>query len=1251
MLTPRQTITPESRLKAVFDQFDTGALLGEFAGLMTVPSNAAYGLRLGYMTELAAVAAEHGGRQPSNRDVERISNGDDVRTLAAMEDPAEFPFTEPVAFEGRAYAVFTGQGGDEAYRAERLFEAVLHLHATAPSAFSKEARDFIRAVLTFGDAVATRSGLRRGEPAPGRQGVIVPPQQLRSRVTWSSADLKELLDDLQVPNSTLDALRCMPGDGRDDIDPDNGTLSVRPLIELASGDVIVIVHHLLRAAAHRILVAADAAGLRSDVAEAYAAAAEASSDEALTRLAGFVPNSSFKTTKPQPPAVRLNVYEFEQDAIVIAATICDPLDDFDPAVSISDWRMPAAHTAAIADFVGEAVTWAKGSRAPDQAVLVLYVYSAPAGRSTLYSFPDYGSDVEHLAMSGAGLELAVALERDDPLAIVHFAISRRELHAATEVISFSTVDEFAAYHAHDRAFYFSDDPAPNLVVIESDFAKKDRQELLNSLDRQSAPLPFGPATKHVEVLKRFENEPAPIFFPRYPLPGPALVVRLPGADVWICGPPRTDIATDALGLYNDVLDAIAYWVWQLGPLVMAGAPTSSDPYRRTITFQLGDDDKWSEQCPDPISPASIRAGVTSPDKAMIALMWSLTNGLMTADNKAERLVVMSLAGLLLELFGQAKDNDTVITFADVVAPLGQKKMLLVLPPDENAEIGPATDLPGLPRVSSWERHRILGALASKLAADGATPGPPGTAQEQSALINKAVEFFYSTLRNEAHDLDPAGLMERLLGHTEAALRELALSRIQIPTRVACFGAYSDIVGKLQGETRELATASIANRILVEFLAAEPASGAKPLTRSRYVRLLTLAAMIVSFGFQSDVALYQLATTDVHILPNGWIAAFSTDFEAGMGRYMGQAIPSHIRNAQRTFASHWTPTAGPGAPPADLDAAFAAEFGYDLNTMALVLQALADTTSSTQSVATKARQDIGAAAVAKGVAQADVERVLGDIVLEPRPSYLAPPAPFTKTDVWPWLFNRRLSLIRRPVVARGQELVFGFRGLLGAARQVLMLVSEGRLPFPASKEMKDFQAKFSQEASDDFVDRVATMLTGAGYDTKKKVERFGPFKLESVPGQTLGDVDVLAVDVPNKILWAIECKNIAFAKTPRELFSELRELEEPTHGLVVKHKRRAAWMEAHLTDVVTGLSLPDAGWRVIAVMTVSEPLPTPHIRQLELPVIPADELPTWMSGRAGAQAVRRGLGKPVGKVKGGKSRKIPAHLRGSRRKRR
>ena len=69
----------------------------------------------------------------------------------------------------------------------------------------------------------------------------------------------------------------------------------------------------------------------------------------------------------------------------------------------------------------------------------------------------------------------------------------------------------------------------------------------------------------------------------------------------------------------------------------------------------------------------------------------------------------------------------------------------------------------------------------------------------------------------------------------------------------------------------------------------------------------------------------------------------------------------------------------------------------------------------------------------------VVAVLDHITLRQRENYLKPPEPYTKLDVYPWRFNRALSLTRRPVIQYGNELIWGNRQLHHMVRYLVNLL--------------------------------------------------------------------------------------------------------------------------------------------------------------------------------------------------------------------
>ena len=106
----------------------------------------------------------------------------------------------------------------------------------------------------------------------------------------------------------------------------------------------------------------------------------------------------------------------------------------------------------------------------------------------------------------------------------------------------------------------------------------------------------------------------------------------------------------------------------------------------------------------------------------------------------------------------------------------------------------------------------------------------------------------------------------------------------------------------------------------------------------------------------------------------------------------------------------------------------------------------------------------------------------------------------------------------------------------------------------------------------------------------------------------GDIDVLAYDTTNNILYSIECKNTNTAKNIREMKNEMDEYlgrgEDPEKdmkkALVLKHLRRHKWLIEHI-DQVTAFIGARKKPIIKSMMLTSEVIPTSYLRKEETPL--------------------------------------------------
>jgi hypothetical protein len=230
---------------------------------------------------------------------------------------------------------------------------------------------------------------------------------------------------------------------------------------------------------------------------------------------------------------------------------------------------------------------------------------------------------------------------------------------------------------------------------------------------------------------------------------------------------------------------------------------------------------------------------------------------------------------------------------------------------------------------------------------------------------------------------------------------------------------------------------------------------------------------------------------------------------------------------------------------------------------------------------------------------------------PRQDFLVPERPFKPRDVYPWKFGRPLSYLRRPFlrVRRDghEELMSGFRHLFHAAGYLGMICVQGRL-VANSPEMRTAISEMNDIRGERFTDDVAKLISRQGRIVRVRISEFGEVRMPS----ERGDIDVLAIDRADKVLTAIECKDLALARTPQELANQLEGLmrgaDNSEGRTVTRHGKRLVWVRQNLPAVLRhfGEDDPDR-WKVRGMFVVDEPLFVVHLRNIGMDVVSLESL--------------------------------------------
>lgn len=323
--------------------------------------------------------------------------------------------------------------------------------------------------------------------------------------------------------------------------------------------------------------------------------------------------------------------------------------------------------------------------------------------------------------------------------------------------------------------------------------------------------------------------------------------------------------------------------------------------------------------------------------------------------------------------------------------------------------------------------------------------------------------------------------------------------------------------------------------MIEYVAAQPPRGIRPMGLSVYDRLQALAREIIRLGSLSDCCHFGLCDVELSVLPSGRIKADSTAYLAAQGMQLVGLASDQVAGSADVFREHMgrcLETVELPPEEAELNLATKAEFGHSISDLVRFLTALGDISIYMKPISPSVMERYGLISNLVSLLnwpEDKIEECLHQFSLTPRSAYLNC-TPFEKPDVYPWRFNRAISYLRRPLVVRQEngmsEILWGHRNLDSSRGYLVQLCSSTRLK-ATSAEMRSLLARFRHEAGTRFNDKAYDVLkANPRLTVRKRISTFGNLRADN-----LGDIDVLCAEHDKRVLWVIECKSLAIGRSP------------------------------------------------------------------------------------------------------------------------
>lgn len=1208
-------------LDVAISGFDRIDLLSAVAGLQLLPENAERIVRLEALADRIARGQSNRSRGIAPHSLRELCSLPALGAIAHAEDPFESVFCEEMSFHGGSYRVLPGINEHATFILKRILEALFFHRDDFPDReYVRMASHSIRGTLALSERICAAAGIIRN-PAiePHFQEDIVVPngmvlRQLKSAVRFSRAGFDLFLRNLGVGEDCLQRLTAE----RAELQPEaglqiSGLLSRKPIIATGRDVVVASPTELLAALRNALVALAQDRGVADELADRFGSATWQAVAEHLSYVNCHAIPVPVPDWNERPRVVHDGFFALDVDKVVYCLAVTDSLSDYDRMNPFAHWETTGLNEALTARL--NVVVSHVFAERPHINEIFLILLTQSVGRFVMIGIG--GADLTTFLLPAADLCTLCLLEGGKDLVFWKFALVRSVTREHAYIAPTGAIDEYEFYRKNRYSFYTSDDYRPNAIWFVPGGAGILRREVFRQRDWHG--VHSYEANRLVEVT-HWMSPDVPVYTVSERVGSElALVVEGMPLPVWITGP-DTPISRMQRRVYAEFVDAIAYWLWQFAaPIspVLQAIRRQHEVIRVIVQLNWTSDDLDQTDGPTDIAQPLV-VTETDPARGVIIVRFEKASedALATVDNAGERLfmreILLALRSLTQNDIARGLRNHALANTIDTFAPLGLKKKIFYL----SASNVPQLDSRGLPDprpVQEVEKNLLLDPIGDHFRHDQHFAVGPIDSARIPAVINEIVSFCFKEFTAMVASLSAEGLLEFIVLRHEANVHEATRAKLLMATRVACFGQSPEFLKEISEGLADQSEAAVAGRFLIEYVAASPPKGLRPMSLSVYDALLARAAIITTYGMLSDIVHFEIARIDVNMLGAGRLGFPPDQYRAAMQDYRMRFAATQATSAAERFRRQWhQPAATNDEWRQEVEAATQVEFGFPLSKLVELLSFSIELGLEHPPIVRMRYEDAVAAFAARdGWDRQQAESALEMFLYRPRDNFLKPGGGYRSEDVYPWRYGRRLSYLRRPFLvdeSDGTWLVWGHRHMKEAHLYLLQTCFGGRMQ-ANSDPMKALVSRHANREGEAFNDAVADRLAGnPALVVHRRVKKIGTGKHSLQPP---GDFDVLVIDEARNRIYILECKNLALARTPFELAAELRSLTESTphhSSMIEKHQRRVQWLKANLGAVLAFEKLDTRGqWEVLSAVVVDEHAMSPRLQDVGEPVFSLDDL--------------------------------------------
>jgi hypothetical protein len=776
--------------------------------------------------------------------------------------------------------------------------------------------------------------------------------------------------------------------------------------------------------------------------------------------------------------------------------------------------------------------------------------------------------------------------------------------------------EYEFFRSNKYSYYISDNERPGFIWITEDFAQKARFEVMRKIDPHSV---YNPDRHSNVEVKRLQDESLPLYITPNLFSMSRIEILLENLKI-----PIWFFSEKAFQISFLVIDMLGYWFYELRDYLNQ----ILEPLRHHIQYlkfyiSLKESDQWAvppnDKGKSKISGSTNLCGMEVEMKCptIINLKFypDLNERLYGETNEGERFIIFQILKNFSALYDYLKipadllEERFIREAIDKFMPLGRKKKVSLYNSGYLPELDP-TNLSEPRLLDPIDVNLLLDEIGDYIVKNGLSIE---TGQkEQSEFINDhVVKYLWQKLQDEIRSIKGNQLLLYLISQNETITRKRALLEMQLPMRLE-IRPWEQAFRDYSIEYKEVSETAPACRFLVECAASIFPSGLKPISHALYERLLAISSAIITWGLISDAIANGIGDIKIRMLPSGRIGQSGAQFDKALHRFSDQYMRNQTNRLIKRFPTHWECGEFSNKDEEtkeffdEVSNALKSEFGFSLDDITAFDEYLLRTAHKEGFIIKITVYEL-IEVLGKQSCREAILNIIKAFSLCNREDYFSHPGyeSIPLHEFFPWRFNRQFSHMRRPILKiqnnNDAYLLIGFRHWRKAMQNFSNLLNNGRLLTNArTKDFKRLITKLSQPYGKLFNNEIANLLKeNPQYKAYQNVTKFGKRRLEAGRGISLGDIDVLAINVRAFNIYIIECKDLSAARSPYELKLELRKVFEDETSLISRHQKRTGWIKENLQIVLDHYKLiRSKKWKVRSLFVFNEPLFSSHLKKIK-----------------------------------------------------